>query len=56
MTQQLTTRATATGHFELMIDGCETPCYLKSVEGGFVKAGVVEIIEKQKLGWAVVRP
>ncbi|MGD9831275.1 MAG: DsrE family protein [Piscinibacter sp.] len=23
---------------------------------GYVKAGVVEIIEKQKLGWAVVRP
>ncbi len=42
MTQQLTTRATATGHFELMIDGCETPCYLKSVEGGFVKAGVID--------------
>ena len=23
---------------------------------GYVKAGIVEIIEKQKLGWAVVRP
>ena len=23
---------------------------------GYVKAGVVEIIEKQKQGWAVVRP
>jgi len=23
---------------------------------GFVKAGVVEIIEKQKQGWAVLRP
>ncbi len=39
---QLTTRATATGHFELTIDGCEAPHYLKSVEGGFVKAGVID--------------
>ncbi|MBK7535728.1 MAG: hypothetical protein IPI49_10250 [Myxococcales bacterium] len=39
---QLTTRATATGNFELMIDGCQTPCYLRSVEGGFVKAGVID--------------
>jgi len=23
---------------------------------GYVKAGVVEIIEKQKQGWAIIRP
>jgi len=33
---------------------CCTRCVLPDI--GYVKAGVVEIIEKQKLGWAVVRP
>lgn len=39
---QLTARSTSTGHFELVIDGHNKPCYLKSIEGGFVKAGVID--------------
>lgn len=39
---QLTTRSSSTGHFELVIDGNTKPCYLKSIEGGFVKAGVID--------------
>lgn len=39
---QLTARSSSTGHFELVIDGNNKPCYLKSIEGGFVKAGVID--------------
>lgn len=39
---QMTTRSNSTGHFELVIDGNDKPAYLKSVEGGFVKAGVID--------------
>jgi hypothetical protein len=39
---QMTQRSTSTGHFELAIDGSTKPCYLRSVEGGFVKAGVLD--------------
>lgn len=39
---QMTARSTSTGHFELVIDGNTKPSYLKSVEGGFVKADVIE--------------
>ncbi len=39
---KMTARSTSTGHFELVIDGNKKPCYLKSIEGGFVKAGVID--------------
>jgi hypothetical protein len=39
---QLTSRASATGHFELTIDGSSVPSYLKSIDGGWVKAGVID--------------
>jgi hypothetical protein len=35
-------RAYTAGHFELLIDGHETTAYLKSVEGGFIRANVVD--------------
>jgi T4-like virus tail tube protein gp19 len=40
--QQPTQRSTSTGHFECKIDGGDTPFYLKSVDGGFVKASVID--------------
>jgi hypothetical protein len=35
-------RAYSAGHFELQIDGMPTTAYLKSVDGGYVKASVVD--------------
>ena len=37
-----TNRAYTAGHFELAIDGRTTTAYLKTIDGGFVKANVIE--------------
>jgi T4-like virus tail tube protein gp19 len=39
---QMTQRSTSTGHFEFAIDGHDRPVYLKSIEGGFVKASIID--------------
>lgn len=39
MTQK---RSYTAGHFEMLIDGAPSPAYLKSVDGGYVRASLIE--------------
>ena len=42
MTQMLTRNSYASGHFELRIDGHKSTAYVKSVEGGWSRANIVD--------------
>jgi hypothetical protein len=42
MTQPQGKRSYTAGHFELQIDGNDTTAYLKSIDGGYVRASVID--------------
>jgi len=42
MTTILTRNSYAAGHFELQIDGHKSTAYVKSVEGGWSRANIVD--------------